>query len=74
MIAGMTPTTAHIPLVTKAMQAGYHIELAGGAFHSPARLTEALEKLRPQMPKGRAVALNIIYINPRAIAWQIPLP
>lgn len=73
MIAGMTPTTAHIPLVTKAMQAGYHIELAGGAFHSPARLTEALEKLRPQMPKGRAVALNIIYINPRAIAWQIPL-
>ncbi|CAI7663228.1 unnamed protein product [Penicillium pancosmium] len=73
MIAGMTPTTAHIPLVAKAMQAGYHIELAGGAYHSPARLTEALEKLRPQMPKGRAVALNIIYINPRAIAWQIPL-
>lgn len=73
MIAGMTPTTAHIPLVAKAMQAGYHIELAGGSYHSPARLTEALEKLRPQIPKGRAVALNIIYINPRAIAWQIPL-
>lgn len=73
MVAGMTPTTTHPDFVAACMRAGYHAELAGGGYRNAQEMAAALEDLRAQMPRGRKITVNVIYINPRAIAWQIPL-
>ena len=73
MVAGMTPTTSHVPLVAAIMKAGFHAELAAGGYHSAQSLRRALYDLRDVMPEGRGITLNIIYVSPRALSWQIPL-
>ena len=73
IVAGMTPTTTHHDFVCATMQAGYHIELAGGGYRNAKDMTAALTKLRGSIPAGRGITVNVIYINPSAIAWQIPL-
>src|SRR5207302_1184742 len=55
------------------MHAGFHAEIAAGGYHSPESLRTALYQLRDTMPAGRGITVNVIYINPRALAWQIPL-
>ena len=73
IVAGMTPSTTHWDFVATAMQAGYHIELAGGGYRDANEMSIALKKLQASIPQGRGITINVIYINPRAIAWQIPL-
>lgn len=73
MVAGMTPTTVPWDFVAATMNAGYHIELAGGGYYSAKPLTEALSKIEKAIPAGRGITINLIYVNPRAMAWQIPL-
>jgi len=72
-VAGMTPTTTHPEFCAAVMAAGYHVEFAAGGYHSAGSLRAALYRLRDLMPAGRSITINVIYINPRAIAWQIPL-
>ena len=36
-------------------------------------MTEALKKIEGNIPAGRGITINLIYVNPRAMAWQIPL-
>ncbi|KAK8109025.1 hypothetical protein PG984_014826 [Apiospora sp. TS-2023a] len=56
------------------MNAGYHVEFAAGGYHHAAGLRGALCRLRDLLAEpGRGITLNIIYVSPRAIAWQIPL-
>lgn len=73
MVAGMTPTTINWDFVAAAMNAGYHIELAGGGYFEPKMMTEALRKIEGAIKPGRGISVNLIYVNPRAMAWQIPL-
>ncbi|KAK8033901.1 fatty acid synthase subunit beta [Apiospora marii] len=73
IVAGMTPTTVPWDFVASVTQAGYHIELAGGGYHSPAAMTAALEKLAASIPAGRSITCNLIYVDPKAIGYQIPL-
>lgn len=73
MVAGMTPCTVPWDFVAATMQAGYHIELAGGGFFDPGMMTTALRKLEQAIPSGRGIGVNLIYVNPRAMSWQIPL-
>ncbi|ORY65186.1 fatty acid synthase beta subunit dehydratase [Pseudomassariella vexata] len=73
MVAGMTPCTVPWDFVTATMNAGYHIELAGGGYYNAKTMTEALEKIEKAIPAGRGITVNLIYVNPRAMAWQIPL-
>ncbi|KFY15817.1 hypothetical protein V492_01746 [Pseudogymnoascus sp. VKM F-4246] len=73
MVAGMTPTTASWRFVSATINAGYHIELAGGGYRDEASMTAALKNIVGSIPPGRGVTINIIYVDPRAIAWQIPL-
>ncbi|KAL8243674.1 hypothetical protein R6Q59_009932 [Mikania micrantha] len=73
MVAGMTPCTVPWDFVTATMNAGYHIELAGGGYYNAKGLTEALNKIEKAIPAGRGITCNLIYVNPRAMAWQIPL-
>lgn len=73
IVAGMTPSTTHWDFVATTMQAGFHVELAGGGYRDAKEMTAALNKLQSSIPPGRGITINVIYINPRAIAWQIPL-
>ncbi|KAI1081992.1 fatty acid synthase beta subunit [Whalleya microplaca] len=73
MVAGMTPTTVHWDFVAAATNAGYEVELACGGYYDGRSLSEAIAKIENAIPPGRGITLNLIYANPRAIAWQIPL-
>ena len=73
MVAGMTPCTVPWDFVAATMRAGYHIELAGGGYYNAKSMTEALNKIEKDIPAGRGITVNLIYVNPRAMGWQIPL-
>ncbi|KAL2836218.1 acyl transferase domain-containing protein [Aspergillus pseudoustus] len=73
MVAGMTPTTVPWDFVAATMNSGYHIELAGGGYYNAKTMTEAITKIEKAIPPGRGITVNLIYVNPRAMAWQIPL-
>ena len=73
MVAGMTPCTVPWDFVAATMNAGYQIELAGGGYYNAKTMTEALGKIEEAIPAGRGITVNLIYVNPRAMAWQIPL-
>lgn len=73
MVAGMTPTTVHYDFVAAIMNAGYHAELAAGGYNDAESLTKALKQLQNSIQVGRGITINLIYSNPRAMQWQIPL-
>ncbi|EME41649.1 hypothetical protein DOTSEDRAFT_73897 [Dothistroma septosporum NZE10] len=73
MVAGMTPCTVPWDFVAETMKAGYEIELAGGGYYNDKSMTEAISKIEKVIPAGRGITVNLIYVNPRAMAWQIPL-
>ncbi|KAH7063090.1 putative fatty acid synthase subunit beta [Macrophomina phaseolina] len=71
--AGMTPTTVHWDFVSAVMNAGYHIEMAGGGYFSPTTLSAAITQLAQSIPRGRGITLNLIYASPESMRWQIAL-
>lgn len=71
--AGMTPTTVHWDFVSAIMNAGYHVELAGGGYFDASSMTAAIEKLSASIPAGRGITINLIYASPKALGFQIPL-
>ncbi|KAI1082890.1 beta subunit of fatty acid synthase [Whalleya microplaca] len=73
LVAGMTPATVPWDFVAATMNAGYQIELGGGGYYNAKTMTEALSKIEKAIPAGRGIAINLIYVNPRAMGWQIPL-
>ena len=73
MVAGMTPTTVPWDFVSAIMNAGYHVELAGGGYMDAENMSSAIRKIVESVPPGRGVACNLIYVAPQAIAWQIPM-
>ena len=73
MVAGMTPTTVPWDFVSSIMNAGYHVELAGGGYSNANQFEEAIRKLAGSVPPHRGITCNLIYVNPRAMSWQIPL-
>ncbi|KAI5863027.1 fatty acid synthase beta subunit [Durotheca rogersii] len=73
LVAGMTPTTVHWDFVVAATRASYEAELACGGYYDADSLTEAISKIARCIPTGRGIVLNVIYANPKGIAWQIPL-
>ena len=73
VVAGMTPSTVPWDFVAATMNAGYQIELGGGGYYNAKTMSEALNKIERAVPAGRGIAVNLIYVNPRAMGWQIPL-
>lgn len=73
MVAGMTPTTVPWDFVSTVMNAGYHIELAGGGYLDAGSMSRAIRKLAENIPTGRGITCNLIYVSPKAMAWQIPM-
>ena len=73
MVAGMTPCTVPWDFVAATMNAGYEIELAGGGYYNDKSMTEAIANIEKDIPAGRGITVNLIYVNPRAMQWQIPM-
>lgn len=73
MVAGMTPSTVPWDFVAATMNANYHIELAGGGYYNPKTMTAALVKIQDAVQPGRGICVNLIFANPAAMQWQIPM-
>ena len=73
MVAGMTPTTVKAGFVSAVLDAGYHIELAGGGHYSAAALRSKVAEIQAKIPAGVGITLNALYINPRQFGFQFPL-
>jgi fatty acid synthase subunit beta len=71
MVAGMTPSTVKAGFVSAVLDAGYHIELAGGGGHyNPAALCSKVTEIQKKIPAGVDITLNSLYINPRQFTFQ----
>ncbi|KAK2463415.1 hypothetical protein APHAL10511_004501 [Amanita phalloides] len=73
MVAGMTPTTVKSGFVSAILNAGYHVELAGGGHYNAAALRAKVAEIQKQIPAGVGITLNSLYINPRQFSFQFPL-
>ncbi|KAG6910835.1 hypothetical protein DXG01_007150 [Tephrocybe rancida] len=73
MVAGMTPSTVKAGFVSAVLDAGYHVELAGGGHYNAAALRSKVAEIQKQIPAGVGITLNSLYINPRQFGFQFPL-
>ena len=73
MVAGMTPTTVKAGFVSAVLDAGYHVELAGGGHYNAAALRSKVAEIQANIPAGVGITLNALYINPRQFGFQFPL-
>jgi enoyl reductase-like protein len=73
MVAGMTPCTVPAGMVSAVLNAGYHIELAGGAHYNPKALRAKVAEIQSQIEPGVGITLNALYINQRQFTFQYPL-
>lgn len=73
MVPGMTPTTVNTEIVSATINAGYHIEIAGGGYFHAAGFEKALKEVADQVTPGSGIGINLIYVNPRMLQWGIPL-
>ncbi|KAF8907276.1 fatty acid synthase [Gymnopilus junonius] len=73
MVAGMTPSTVKAGFVSAVLDAGYHIELAGGGHYNAAALRSKVAEIQKLVPAGVGITLNALYINPRQFTFQFPL-
>ena len=47
--------------------------MVGGGYYNAKGLTAALQKIEQNTIPGAGITVNLIYVNPRAMGWQIPL-
>ncbi|KAJ7285205.1 fatty acid synthase [Mycena rebaudengoi] len=73
MVAGMTPSTVKGGFVSAVLNAGYHIELAGGGHYNAGALRSKVAEIQTKIPAGVGITLNALYINPRQFGFQLPL-
>ena len=73
MVAGMTPSTVKAGFVSAVLDAGYHIELAGGGHYNAVALRSKVAEIQKQIPASVGITLNSLYINSRQFTFQLPL-
>ncbi|KAF5368132.1 hypothetical protein D9615_010216 [Tricholomella constricta] len=73
MVAGMTPSTVKAGFVGAVLDAGYHVQLAGGGHYNAAALRAKVAEIQQLIPAGVGITLNVLYINPRQFDFQFPL-
>jgi len=73
MVAGMTPTTVKAGFVSAVLDAGFHIELAGGGHYNAAAVRAKIAEIQSNIPAGVGITLNSLYINPKQFGFQFPL-
>ncbi|KAJ3916064.1 fatty acid synthase [Lentinula edodes] len=73
MVPGMTPSTVQAGFVSAILDAGYHVELAGGGHYNANALRAKVVEIQGKIPQGAGITLNSIYINPAQFGFQFPL-
>ncbi|KAJ3768531.1 MaoC like domain-containing protein [Lentinula raphanica] len=73
MVPGMTPSIVQAGFVCAILDAGYHVELAGGGHYNPNALRAKVAEIQTKIPQGAGITLNSIYINPAQFGFQFPL-
>ncbi|KAI8394241.1 fatty acid synthase [Radiomyces spectabilis] len=73
MVAGMTPSTVNENFVSAVMNAGYHIELAGGGHYNEKALRSKVDKIMALTRPGEGITLNMLFLNVRQWGFQYPL-
>ncbi|TIC66451.1 hypothetical protein E3Q02_01872 [Wallemia mellicola] len=73
MVAGMTPSTVKGGFVSAVLNAGYHIELAGGGHYNAKMLRAKVAEIQDNVQPGNGLTLNALYINQRQFTFQFPL-
>ncbi|KAK7690523.1 hypothetical protein QCA50_005621 [Cerrena zonata] len=73
MVGGMTPTTVQSGFVSATLNAGFHIELAGGGHYNAKALRAKVAEIQSKIAPGVGLTLNALYINPRQFTFQFPL-
>lgn len=73
MVAGMTPTTADADFVAACTNAGYYVELSGGAHFSERLLRAKINQVLSKVSPGSGISLNVLFINQRQWRFQFPL-
>ncbi|ORY41089.1 fatty acid synthase [Rhizoclosmatium globosum] len=72
MVAGMTPCTMDAQFVSAIINAGYHVELAGGGQHTEGHLRARVNQILGMVGAGAGITLNILFLNPRLWGFQYP--
>ncbi|KAJ1558895.1 beta subunit of fatty acid synthetase, partial [Nowakowskiella sp. JEL0078] len=72
MVAGMTPCTVSEEFVSAIINAGFHVELAGGGQHTEAYLRNRVSEIIKNVDPGEEITLNILFLNPRLWGFQYP--
>ena len=71
MVAGMTPITVPWDFVSAVMNAGYHVELAGGGYWDLKHLEQAVSNIVKSVPATRGITINCVYLNPQGLSSQV---
>lgn len=73
MVPGMTPSTVSPEFIADTINAGYHIEIAGGGYFTEPGMEAALTQVAENVTPGSGIGINLIYVNPRMLQWGIPM-
>lgn len=73
MVAGMTPSTVSGKFVSAVMNAGYHVELAGGGHYNEKMLRQKVDEIMKLTRPGEGITMNILFLNVRQWGFQYPL-
>ena len=65
MVAGMTPTTGDVRLVSAILNAGYHVELGSGHILTRTELRDKVLRICKMTPAEHGLTLNALYLAPR---------
>ncbi|PWN49564.1 fatty acid synthase [Violaceomyces palustris] len=72
MVGGMTPCTVNARINAAVLNAGYHIELAGGGIYNERALRDRVSEIQSMTSPGHALTLNALYINQKQWGFQLP--
>jgi fatty acid synthase subunit beta len=72
MVAGMTPSTVSGEFVSAVMNAGYHVELAGGGHFAESMIRDKVQMIMDNVPAGLGVSMNCLFLN--SFLWNLQFP
>ncbi|KXN65987.1 DUF1729-domain-containing protein, partial [Conidiobolus coronatus NRRL 28638] len=72
MVAGMTPSTVSGEFVSAVMNAGYHVELAGGGHFAENMIRDKVQMIMDSVPAGLGVSMNCLFLN--SFLWNLQFP
>uniref|UniRef100_A0A0G4FWX6 Fatty acid synthase subunit alpha n=1 Tax=Chromera velia CCMP2878 TaxID=1169474 RepID=A0A0G4FWX6_9ALVE len=73
MVPGMTPTTVKPEFCSAVINAGYHVEVAGGGQHTEKIFASTCEDIVKNVPAGEGITVNLLFLNPYLWKFQFPL-